>query len=215
MKKRTTQMLHSGSILVILFAVWTILVQTVDVKPMGETGALVGLASMNGWFHRIVGVHMWLYAFTDWLGLVPVGVCLLFAILGLRQVIKRKGLRNADPDLIVLGVYYALVIVCYVAFERFPINYRPIFIEGRLEASYPSSTTLLVLTVMPTLVFQTKRRWEKGGKLVTILTMIFSVFTVLGRLIAGVHWLTDIVGSVLLSAGLFQLYRTAVLVICE
>ena len=33
---------------------------------------------------------------------------------------------------------------------------------------------------------------------------------VIGRLVAGVHWLTDIVASVLLSAGLYCLYRTTV-----
>ena len=32
-----------------------------------------------------------------------------------------------------------------------------------------------------------------------------------GRLISGVHWATDIIGSVLLSTGLFMLYRFAVL----
>lgn len=39
-----------------------------------------------------------------------------------------------------------------------PVNYRPVLIEGRLEASYPSSTTLLVVSVMPTLMFQAYRR---------------------------------------------------------
>ena len=41
--------------------------------------------------------------------------------------------------------------------------------------------------------------------------ILFSAFMVIGRLVAGVHWLTDIVGSVLLSAGLYALYRAAVL----
>jgi undecaprenyl-diphosphatase len=93
-----------------------------------------------------------------------------------------------------------------------PINYRPILIDGYLEASYPSSTTLLVLSVMPTLKFQTDRRCEKRGirYLVTAFTVAFSAFMVIGRLVSGVHWATDIIGSVILSAGLFMLYRSAV-----
>lgn len=197
--------------MLLFFAVWTVLVQTVDVKVIGETGTPVGFAGLNGRFHQRTGVHMWLYTLTDWLGLVPVAVCLLFGGMGLSQAVKRKGLRKVDHDLIILGLYYVLVIICYLAFEMFPVNYRPILIEGRVEASYPSSTTLLVLSVMPTLVFQAKCRWGKDA----VLTRLFSLLMVFGRLLSGVHWLTDIVGSVLLSGGLFLLYRAAVLAICK
>ena len=94
-----------------------------------------------------------------------------------------------------------------------PINYRPILINGFMEASYPSSTTLLVLSVMPTLVFQAERRLKscKLKKLVFVVTVIFSVFMVIGRLMSGVHWVTDIIGSVFLSAGLFYIYKAVVL----
>ena len=44
-------------------------------------------------------------------------------------------------------------------------------------------------------------------KAITIFVIVFSVFMVVGRLISGVHWATDIIGSVLLSAGLFMIYR--------
>ena len=106
-----------------------------------------------------------------------------------------------------------LVIVCYLIFEMIPINYRPVLIEGRLEASYPSSTTLLVLSVMPTLMFQTYRRIENSliRKAVATFVIAFSLFMVIGRLISGVHWATDIIGSILLSAGLYMLYRSVVL----
>ena len=89
-----------------------------------------------------------------------------------------------------------------------PINYRPVLIDGNLEASYPSSTTLLVLSVMPTLKFQVDRRTDNRTvrTITNIFVFGFSAFMVIGRLIAGVHWATDIVGSVLLSAGLYMLY---------
>ncbi|MDO4409620.1 MAG: phosphatase PAP2 family protein, partial [Eubacteriales bacterium] len=97
----------------------------------------------------------------------------------------------------------------YLLFEMVPINYRPILIDGNLEASYPSSTTLLVLSVMPTLKYQADRRVKSAvlGKSITIFVIVFSAFMVIGRLISGVHWATDIVGSVLLSSGLFMIYR--------
>ncbi len=116
-------------------------------------------------------------------------------------------------DTIILGVYYVIVIACYLIFEMIPINYRPVLIEGRLEASYPSSTTLLVLSVMPTLSFQMDRRAVSPliRKAAMVFAIAFSAFMVIGRLISGVHWATDIVASILLSAGLFMLYRSAVM----
>lgn len=112
-----------------------------------------------------------------------------------------------------LGVYFVIVFLAYAIFEMIPINYRPILIEGIMEASYPSSTTLLVLSVMPVLIEQIQRRLSGIGvkRIITIAAIAFSVFMVTGRLISGVHWFTDIVGGVLLSAGLFKLYKAAVM----
>ena len=158
-----------------------------------------------------------LYILTDWLGLVPVFVCLLFAVTGLIQWLRRKHLWHVDPDILLLGIYYCLVIGCYLAFEMIPINYRPILIEGHREASYPSSTTLLVLSVMPTLIFQARLRLQSplAKQILSTMTIAFSIFMVVGRLISGVHWITDITGSLLLSGGLFCLYLAAVHRFCR
>ena len=160
---------------------------------------------------------MWLYTVTDWLGLIPVFVCLMFGGIGFVQLMQRKKPLKVDRDILLLGIYYLLVIFGYLVFEMIPINYRPMLIEGRLEASYPSSTTLLVLSVMPTLVFQTRRRLKnrKAKRIIDIMTVIFSLFMIIGRLVSGVHWLTDIIGSVLFSAGLFCIYRAVVLLYCK
>ena len=156
---------------------------------------------------------MTVYYITDWLGLVPLFICMFFGGMGFVQLIKRRSLFKVDLDIILLGVYYGIVIGGYLVFEMIPINYRPILIEGFMEASYPSSTTLLVLSVMPTLVFQVNRRLKNVTvkKVTWILTVIFSSFMVIGRLISGVHWFTDIVGSILFSMGLFYLYKAVVL----
>ncbi|MBR5266599.1 MAG: phosphatase PAP2 family protein [Lachnospiraceae bacterium] len=217
MKNKRSGLFFRGSLLFLSFIIWTVLVQTVDVQFAGVCETKIGFATFNVWFHKLIGVHMWIYTVTDWLGLVPVFVCLGFGMIGFIQLIKRRSLMRVDCDIIFLGVYYVLVILGYLMFEMIPINYRPILIEGRMEASYPSSTTLLVLSVMPTLVFQVKRRLknERVQKGIIILTIVFSVFMVVGRLFAGVHWFTDIVGSVLLSAGLFSIYKAMVFRYCK
>ena len=216
MKKNGKRVLLLGIILIAAFVVWTILVQTVDVKQAPPKGMNVGFATFNTWFHGVTGVHMSIYCITDWLGLVPLFVCMFFGGVGLVQLIKRKSLFKVDFDIILLGVYYGIVIAGYLIFEMIPINYRPILIEGFLEASYPSSTTLLVLSVMPTLIFQANRRIKNVGmkKVVGVLSVLFSAFMVIGRLLSGVHWFTDIVGAILLSAGLFYIYKGGVL-LCE
>lgn len=205
----------AGILLVLSFVLWTFLIMYVDVRPVGQNRTDIGFAALNTWFFRLTGVHMLLYTVTDWLGLVPIAVCMCFGVLGLVQLIRRKSLIKVDYDILLLGGYYILVILGYLIFEMIPINYRPIPINGYMEASYPSSTTLLVLSVMPTLHFQIRRRARHTTvkTITTAFVILFSAFMVGGRLIAGVHWLTDIIGSVLLSAGLFLLYRTAVILI--
>ena len=213
MKQRDKRGIISGTVLILAFVFWTLLIQTVDVQRVGVNGTNVGFAAANTWFHRLTGVHMGLYTVTDWLGLVPIAVCMGFGILGLTQWIRRKSIAKVDRDILLLGGYYILVILGYLIFEMIPINYRPILINGAMEASYPSSTTLLVLSVMPTLLFQVSRRAKNQTvrRITAAFVVLFSTFMVTGRLVAGVHWLTDIVGSVLLSAGLYSLYRAAVL----
>ena len=213
MSGKDKKRMAAGGALVLAFVLLTILIQTVDVRPVGVNGTNIGFAAVNTWFHRLTGVHMGLYTVTDWLGLVPIGVCVGFGVLGLVQWVRRKRLFKVDRDILLLGAYYILVILGYLVFEMIPINYRPILINGAMEASYPSSTTLLVLSVMPTLWFQVNRRsTDKSVKRITAaFVVLFSAFMVVGRLVAGVHWLTDILGAVLLSAGLYCLYRAGVL----
>ena len=217
MKKNGKKQLITGVSFMLVFVIWTWLIQKVDVQPVGQKGTDVGFAAFNCWFHKLTGVHMGLYTITDWLGLVPVFVCIVFGGIGLWQLIKRKNLFKVDTDLIYLGIYYVIVIFGYLFFEMCPINYRPILIEGILEASYPSSTTLLVLSVMPTLVLQANRRIENRylKRIIYAFAIVFSVFMVIGRLVSGVHWFTDIMGAVFLSTGLLYLYKAVVLILSD
>ena len=210
MKEIRRKELLAGIILLATFALWTVLIRHIDVQNAGPNGTEIGFATINVWFHRLTGVHMLIYTITDWLGLVPIIICMCFGVLGLVQLIKRRSILRVDPDILLLGIYYVLVIACYLIFEMIPINYRPILINGNLEASYPSSTTLLVLSVMPTLKYQSDRRIANPmtRKSIALFVFAFSLFMVTGRLISGVHWATDIIGSVFLSSGLFMVYRS-------
>ena len=152
---------------------------------------------------------MSLYNITDWLGLVPIIFVMGFAFFGLLQWIKRKDIRKIDYDILILGGFYIVVMAVYFIFEVFVINYRPILINSYLEASYPSSTTMLVLCVMPTAIIQFNTRIKNNflKRCVTITIAVFIAFMIIGRLVSGVHWFTDIIGGAILSAGLVMLYH--------
>lgn len=194
------------------FVLWTVAVQFIDVRTIGPNGSSVGFATINGFVHKLTGVHMSLYNVTDWLGLVPIFVAMGFALFGFAQWIKRKHLSKVDYSIFVLGGFYIAVMAVYVLFEMITVNYRPVLINGILEKSYPSSTTLIVMCVMPTAIMQFNSRIKNTAlkKSVSFLIIAFIVFMVIGRLVSGVHWFTDIIGGTLLSAGLVALYRYAI-----
>ncbi len=208
MKKRNLRNIGVTIGLFASFILWTVAITILDVHAIGPNDSLVGFATFNGFFHKLTGVHMEIYAITDWLGLIPLCFALGFAILGLVQLIQRKSFLKVDYSILVLGGFYILVIASYLFFEKFVINYRPVLIEGNLEASYPSSTTLLVLCIMPTAMMQLNTRIRNNTikKVILSLLAVFTAFVVIGRLISGVHWFTDIIGGVLLSSGLVMLY---------
>lgn len=201
MKKK----LCTGMIALTGFALWTMAVCHVDVQPIGPMASEVGFASLNGWFHELTGVHMGLYILTDWLSLIPVAVVLGSGLMGLFQWVKRKRIWNIDRSILVLGGFYAAVFAFFVLFEAMEINYRPVLIEGVLEASYPSSTTLLVLTVMPAAGMELGRRL-KNSTWILWANHIYTGFMAAARVLSGVHWITDIIGGVLLSVSLISFY---------
>ena len=208
--KRNRKRFAVSICLLAAFVLWTAAVCFVDVQAIGPQGSSVGFAGINRFVHKLTGVHFVLYNITDWLGLVPIFVCMGFGALGLVQRIKRKNIRKVDFDILVLGGFYVVIIAAYLVFESLVINYRPVLIGGILEASYPSSTTMLVMCVMPTAIMQLDGRIKNRmlRNIVSIIIIAFVVFMVIGRLLSGVHWFTDIVGAALLSAGLVFMYES-------
>ena len=194
------------------FVLFTLLLTCVDVQSIGPQGTAVGFATVNGWAFQLLGAHLLWYHITDWLGVAAIAIAFGFAVTGLRQWIKRRSLRKVDRHILVLGGFYLLVIACYIFFENVVINCRPILMDGNLEASYPSSHTMIVVSIMATaaMAFRAlcpqKREWCLAAD---IFAAVVIAVTVMGRLIAGAHWLTDIVGGLLLSAALVVSYWAA------
>ena len=193
-----------------VFVLWTVLICFVDVQAIGPEGSSVGFSTINGFIHELTGVNWFLYTVTDWLGLVPIGVAFGFAVLGLVQWIKRKSLLKVDRSILTLGGFYIVVMAVYILFEIVVINYRPTLINGHLEASYPSSTTMLVMCVMPTAMMQLRARIKNDlfRRCVMFAIAVFIAFMVIGRLVSGVHWISDIIGGALVSSGLVITYAT-------
>ena len=211
-KKSIFKRFLPGLIWLAVFVLWTLLVCVVDVQPIGPEGSPVGFATINGAFHQLTGEHMALYSITDIVEYIPILICAGFGVLGLTQLIRRKNLWKVDRDILVLGTFYLVVIGFYLLFEVVHVNYRTVLIDGALETSYPSSTTLLSLSVMLSLLVEINLRVKDEiiRKRLRLVSIVFAVLMVIARLISGVHWLTDIIGGVVLSIALVQLFAACI-----
>lgn len=193
-----------------MFVIFTISVCKIDVKLIGAQQTDIGYATINILIHNLTGVNMTLYTVTNWLELVPIATILFFAVIGLIQWIKRKNFLKVDFNILMLGSFYIVVAAVYLFFENFVINYRPILINGFLEASYPSSTTMLVMCIMPTTITQLKIRLKskKIREILSAIIYIFIAFMIFARIFSGVHWITDIIGGMLISTSLVTAYNS-------
>ena len=193
-----------------LFLLLLVMVGSYDVAAIGPMGTEIGFAQLNGGVHDSLGTNLFWYDLTEIFGFLALGICGLFGFAGLVQLIKRRSLKEVDPQILALGVFYVLVIGCYVLFELVVINYRPVIMPGaaEVEASFPSSHTMLVCSVMGSTAMVLKR-YIKGDALRMGLQagcVLIAAVTVGGRLLSGVHWVTDIIGGVLLSCALLALF---------
>ena len=213
MNNKKRNFLISG-ILLLIAITFTILVKVVDVKQIGVNNSSIGFATLNQFIFETTGVNMIWYHITDWLGLIPVFMAIVYAFIGLIQLIKRRSIFKVDKEIILLGLYYIIVIALYVFFEKVIINYRPILMNGFLEASYPSSHTLMTICICGSSILINKKLFNnKITKAINCLSIIIITITVVGRLISGVHWFTDIIGGILISSGLLMTFYSLLSII--
>lgn len=212
MTKKAKRYFLLAGVLAVLFSAVTVLAATVDVQPIGPEEAMVGLAAVNGTVFHLLGASTIWYDITEWIGIAALAVAALFAGVGLCQLMRRRSLRGVDRGILILGAFYGVVAAVYLLFELVIINYRPVLIDGALEASYPSSHTMLVACVLGSAAILLRKYFPKKTllcRLADTAAVVLSAVTAVGRLLSGMHWLTDIVGSMLISAALIALFRAA------
>ena len=199
-----------SAILILLAIGFTVLVKVVDVKQVGVNETSIGFATVNQFVFNLFGVNMIWYHITDWIGLVPIFMSMAYALIGFVQLVKRKSLFKVDKEIIILGIFYVVVIALYLFFERFIVNYRPILMDGFIEASYPSSHTLMTICLCGSSIIVNRKLFNnKITKFMNILSIAIILITIIGRLISGVHWFTDIIGGIFISIALLMtLYST-------
>ena len=196
--------------LTIVSIVYTLLVKCVDVKPIGPNGSKVGFSALNNAFKNLIGSNMTIYKITEIFGYILILLVLVYGVIGLIELIKRKSLLKVDKEIIILGCFYVLVFIVYILFEKLAINYRPILLDGQLEASYPSSHTILSLCIgCSSLIVSKKYLRKKHLKIANIVTIVLMAIVLLGRMISGVHWISDIIGGIIISLTLLQYFKTA------
>ena len=207
MKKRRKEILLCGGLFAIAI-IYTLLVKYIDVQAIGPNDSLVGFATINNFMFNLTGVNMLWYDITDWWGFVTLFIAFIYAIIGFIQMIKRRSILKVDKEILGLGVYYIIVIGLYIFFETYVINYRPILMDGILEASYPSSHTLLSVCICGSSLIINKYLFKNKNffKAENIISILSILVIVIGRFISGVHWFTDIIGAILISIALLKAF---------
>lgn len=207
MKKRRKEILLCGGLFAIAI-IYTLLVKYIDVQAIGPNDSLVGFATINNFMFNLTGVNMLWYDITYWWGFVPLFIAFIYAIIGFIQMIKRRSILKVDKEILGLCVYYIIVIGLYIFFETYVINYRPILMDGILEASYPSSHTLLSVCICGSSLIINKYLFKNKNffKAENIISILSILVIVIGRFISGVHWFTDIIGAILISIALLKAF---------
>jgi undecaprenyl-diphosphatase len=201
----------------IVFIIYTLAVKFFMVAQVGPKGTSVGFGKLNKAIHQAIGTNMIWDNITDVFVIIAIVLAITVAVVGIIQAIARKSAKKIDKDILWTIIYYFLIIGMYFIFEQIPINYRPIITEGTLEYSYPSSHIMVLLCISFTLMYQVCSRVKNSfvKNCIKVIIIIFLFLSVVGRILSGVHWITDIIGSILISIVLSLLYMTIIIFKCK
>lgn len=215
MKNSKSVFLRTG-IWAFVSIVVTFLVCFLDKKPCGQQNTMVGFSSLNMAVKDAIGYHETLYTVSNVLGVLTIMFGSIFAVIGLYQLIKRKNLFKVDHTILAMGILFILIGIMYAFFDKVAINYRPF---GDFEPSFPSSHTLLSCVVSGAVIIESKnlysRKLPQFCKAMVLISWALLVSVVLLRLLSGVHWITDIIVSLLYSLTLILAFKGTVLKINE
>lgn len=198
--------------LIILSVIYTILVKYVDVAPIGPKASSVGFSTLNKFVFNFLGRSNIWYNITEVLGMISILIALFYALIGLYKLIKNKSILKIDKEIIILGIFYFVVLLVYLFFEKVIINYRPVLVKGTLEASYPSSHTMLSICICLSAIIINNKLYKnmRISKIINTLSIIIMITTTVGRLLSGMHWVSDILGGIIISICLSYIFKTVI-----
>lgn len=207
--KNKKRYLIGGFAFFLMFIIFTTIIKFIDLKNIGPHNSSVGLATINNFFVNKIGFHNKIYKLTEILGIIPIIIVLIYAIIGLYSLIEEKSFKKVNKNLYYLAIFYIIVLGIYVLFEKVIINFRPVIIEGILESSYPSSHTILAICICGSSIILNNAIFKnnKIAKFENIISFIIIILLPLLRFISGVHWFTDIIGGILLSLSLLLFFK--------
>lgn len=207
--KNKRKYLIFGIAFFLMFIIFTTIIKFIDVKNIGPHNTSVGLATINNFFVNKIGFNNKIYKITEILGIIPIIIVLIYAIIGLYSLIEEKSFKKVNKNLYYLAIFYIIVLGIYVLFEKVIINFRPVIIEGILESSYPSSHTILAICICGSSIILNNSIFKnnKIAKFENIISFIIIILLPLLRFISGVHWFTDIIGGILLSLSLLLFFK--------
>ena len=218
--------LYLAGLFYVLFLALIVLLCLADRQPVAAGDTVVGLATVNAWFaiaaaglsgggimDGSTALSPQLYQLTEYLGYFSLLVAACFALLGFVQLLRRRSLKKVDRQLLAMGGLFIVLAVLYVFFEKVIINYRPIVLPGESgpEASFPSSHTMLTVTILGSVCIVLRTYVKNDGLrvLLRVVCVLLILAMVCGRLLCGCHWLTDILGGVLVSCAMLALFDAA------
>ncbi len=206
-----------GAFIVFTFTISHADVQTVpaiSAETLHETDETeeVGMATLNLSVAEKISYHKSMVTVSKVLGIVAILLAVFFMALAVLEMIARKSVLKADKDLYVLAAFYLAVLLLYIAFDFLALNYRPVLLKEELEPSYPSTHTLIGICVFATSAMQFKNRIPQKAvnHTAVIFCLVCLAAIVITRFLSGVHWFTDIIGGILLSAFLISLYMIGI-----
>ena len=167
----------------------------------------IGFQKLNLSVHNALGFRQVFYRLSEYIGYLALlaGACI--GLIWLLRLIKTKKLLGVDAGLNAAIAAMALMVVFYVLFEALKLNFRPVILDDGLEASYPSSHTLLGCVVFGCAAMVSADIFKDKGlaRSVSALCYIIAAVLTLFRALSGVHWISDIIGGVILSAAILSL----------